>query len=211
MINTVCGDTVSSFFLISSVLLLDTLKVRLISDTVTYHGFSISEILSIVAIIVSFFGVFFAIIYNRKTYEMNHSHYRMVTKPNIDYNYNYQRVGDHGGRECLVLKNAGLGPAILKKMSFQAFGENYDKIIDLYKRHYPNLYNNIAFLESNEFLLGPEYSMSPNDELSVFDIKYNDYPDAKYLNDALKEIKIIIDYVGLYDENNISLRRSIKN
>jgi hypothetical protein len=211
MINTDYINRVSSFFIIHNVILSDTLKVRLISDTTRYYGFSFSEILSIFAIIVSFFGVFFAVFYNRKTYEMNHSHYRMVTRPNIDFNYNFERVSGDRGRECLVLKNAGLGPAILKKMSFHAFGVSFDKIIDLYKKYYPLLYNNIAFLESNEFLLGAEYSMSPHDELSIFNIKYHSVPDAKYLNDALKEIKISIDYVGLYDENAILLNRSIKS
>jgi len=211
MINTDYSDTFSTYFLKSNILFPDTIKVRLVDNMVRYYGFSIGEILSLVAIIVSFFGVFFAVFYNRKTYEMNHSHYRMVTRPNIDYNYKNERIGASGGKECLILKNTGLGPAILKKMSFSVLGESYEKITDLYKKHYPDLYNRIGLLQSNEFLLGLEYSMSPKDELNVFDIIYNPMPDAKYLNDALKEIKIIIDYVGLYDENAIHFNRSIKS
>jgi len=189
---------------------IDTLRVIIVDTDKAAVYKSIALYVSGMALIVSIASLIFVSRYNRNTYKMNHNHYRLITKPNIEFFHRIVIFENDFFMEELIIKNTGLGPAIIKSVTYALDNVKYSKISDIYQERCPDTVKHIIPTDSEEVVMPGGYSLSPKDDLVLYSIKYAAKLDSCHKK-TMQKIKLQIDYCGVYSGIEEHLDMYVRN
>ena len=152
-------------------------------------------LLPFIAILISVCTLIFSVLYNRSTLAITNKHNKLSVKPLVDFmSYNSRNI------EKLVIKNKGLGPAIISSIIFYDENEASNVLLKIVLKHMPIAAFEIDQDESRTINIMGKLILGSNEEFSLHEIVYkNDIPRS--LVDIHDKIVMEIKYQSIYNED----------
>jgi len=159
-----------------------------------FLGENMEAIVAICALIVAYI-----------TYNSSKKHNFLSVKPIA-----YILPKDYEDSVCIILQNKGTGPLITKSIKFinDETKEEKKYLIDFI----PNLKNNAKW---SNFSKSQKYILSPNEDKILLEYtlheKSQSFEENKLIiRNALKDIRVVITYSGVYNEKEETLDFKLK-
>lgn len=154
-----------------------------------------------IGIIVSISALFIAVF----TFYQSKKHNYLSVKPIANI-----LPQDYEDKICVILQNKGVGPLITKSIKFKNKYTNIEKsyLIDFM----PDLTENYSW---SNFSKASKYILTPNEDKILLEFTSPNIDNGfeknrTVIRQALKDIKIIIEYTGIYNEKVETLEYELK-
>jgi hypothetical protein len=163
-----------------------------------------SDVIAICAIMISVFSVIISLIYNRKNLNLSQKNNVLSKKPILCTILN--KDIDKGKVE-IGIENYGIGPAIIKKISFKSIhceSENSIKVFETIKLD-DNSNLNIILRESFYSELTSNFGISENKKTILYKatiVNPSIFTKNKFFN-HIENCKIIVEYYDIFDNKFI--------
>lgn len=163
-------------------------------ELVDFLNKNMEAIVSICALVVAYI-----------TYTSSKKHNYLSVKPIA-----YILPQDYEDKICVILQNKGTGPLITKSIKFLNDETKEEKkyLLDFM----PNLNGSSRW---SNFSKTEKYILTPNENKILLEYSFKEsddsYEENKYkIRNALKDIRIVITYSGVYNEKNETLDFKLK-
>jgi hypothetical protein len=154
-----------------------------------------STIISTCALAVSIIGICIGLRYNRRTFKMNQRHQLLTVKPIIDF---IHITDENQNSEKVILKNDGLGPALIESVYYYRKDTTLYRSMDLLMiKEFPDIYKEVNHPKSPVSQIF-NFSLSAKTEFILFEITYNS--EFKDWIEISKNCYVIVSYRSIYDE-----------
>jgi len=193
--------------LLNAILQNDTVKVLVLDNQKSFVEYSnlITAITSIVAILLSVFGLFYSVYYNRKSLRQSEDYNRKTLEQTIRHNTLSvvpilaisKRLVSETKTINIEIVNCGLGTAIITEISLI-----YNDITYLRNDFKQLLVNNNINSNTNARIhsFTDKCPISSNQRIPIFTSDIVEDYNYHKINDIFNNTKISVDYLTLYNE-----------
>jgi hypothetical protein len=152
------------------------------------------------ALVVAVFSLGIGVYFNHRTLLLTERHNKKTIEPLICDLYTANTIVEIGKNSLMKyqIKNCGLGPAIIKSLSFKIDKKNYILIFDIYKQYLgnPKYIHDL----STGFTLEQFHILAPNESLVLFEVYFKGLDDATQFHNLVKKVEFSVDYETIYGD-----------
>ena len=159
----------------------------------------IESIIALTAVVISIASLLFSVFYSRKTMRIALKHNQLSLLPVITTHY--KTLSNKENFESLDLENKGIGPAILKSVTFVYNGKNFHRISNLYRNHYPELFEKLDVSRSFDKTGLHRFALGVNDRIRIYEMHFESQLDTKVLENLHNNVIIEVNYNSVYNQS----------
>ena len=157
------------------------------------------RILVAIAILVSVFGLFYSMYFNRKTFRLTEGHNKLSVKPIVNITVNFFKPRTFS----IILKNKGFGPAIISSVNFYYNDLVYDNFQTLYdnnlKQHGTDEFEN----HHNLVVQNIGSALISGEEDKILELTLDDNTKLDKLRELYEGVTIKVVYNDIYNNEYI--------
>lgn len=164
---------------------------------------------ALLALFVSIISMLWVAWFNRRTLKLRQEHYKMSVEPFITDLYISDLYPDSNERpsQSYQIKNGGLGPAILKSLSFNINNFENKSIIELYEKYFTTQQKVKALY--SEFKIDENHVISKDETIVLFKLTFDNKEHAEEFKDLARSISFELKYETVYKEPKTFTKENI--